>query len=155
MIINDSIIRKIFAWPPIYSLKEYNSDFFLELADLFGIDVDPDWKMSDVILKTLHSYPGKALRKVFFHCETPHDIHYYSCYTEEIYILCIVLGLGEQPNKVIASKLLSEHINKIRNGFQVELKPLRNQNLINRLDRIYYGKKIQVRPKRKGELLPS
>lgn len=155
MIINDSIIRKIFASPPVQSLKIYHTEFFLELAEIFGVEVNPDWRMSELILATLHSYPGNALKKVFFHCETPHDIHYYSCYTEEIYMLCIILGLGEQPNKVVASDLLAEHINKIRNGFEVELQPLPNRDLINRLDKIYYGKKIQTSPRRGRELLPS
>ena len=143
MILNSFIIQSIFANPAKISLQQFGSDFFLELADIFRMDIDEDWRMTEAIQFTLHSYPGTALRKVFFDGLTDYEIHYFLCWTEEIYMLCWILGLGEQQNRLEAAKNLIIRMNDIRDGLEVELIRLPDRSLIDRLDKKFYGKKIQ------------
>lgn len=160
MFINTQIIQEIYTSPPKKSLQKFGFEFFLELAELFRLNLDQDQKMSEAIVEILHSMPGKALYKAFFFAEKlpdedeeiereleqlPFRLHDRFCERWEIYALCFLLGLGEQSNKFEASKLLTERIIDIREkGAEIELCQIPDDSL-NKMFKDYYGqKKIQI-----------
>lgn len=140
MTINDTFLQDVYKGSVLSSLQKYGFKTFENLCLVFGVELDEDWKLREVVQNALHSYAGKALYKVYFHGNTNKEINYYLCYTEEIYLLCSVFGLTGFRNRDQATELLLNHIEKIRAGESVEIYPLANRNLLKDLDLIYYEK---------------
>lgn len=144
MTINDTFLQDVYKGSVLSSLQKYGFKTFENLCLVFGVELDEELKLREAVMAVLRSYAGNALYKIYFHGDTAKGINYYLCYTEEIYLLCHAFGLKDYNNRDEATKILLDHIEKIRQGEEVELYELKDFTLIERMKKKYYNEKIQA-----------
>lgn len=144
MTVSHNILFDLFTLPVKKSLERYRADTFLFLAECFGVDVDEDWKLSEMAENVIKSPFGKALERSYFNGETAKELNYYLLYTEEIYLICDLLGIEESQNRDYAAKELLRQYQKIRSGQTVILQKIRRPELLEALNNRFYNEKIQT-----------